>query len=550
MASSVGPALSSSIDGSSGTPLIRRLALATALLSADIALYRLSGVHSDFGSLNVLAKAGLGRALTFVCLFAVILYTRSDIRFRAICREIEGSGVQRWPLAFNIAGLAALFGIAEVASRRLAPVYVTEACWCVAGAVVIGSALFAFLPPRIVWKLLRQSGPAGVWALVATLGLALLYQSPVYEYAWRSGAGAVTNLFAAPTFFLVQSGLQAMMPETVADPSTFSIRLRGFEGEIGWPCSGIEGVALMLAFASAWIVCLRRELNVVRALVLIPVGLALVMTANVVRIIVLVLIGGLLSARVATGGFHSHAGWIAFNGIAVGVVLVSTRVRWFLKAPEDAGVRSRNPVAVYLMPLLSILAAAMLSRAASGSFEWLYPLRVIAVCAVLWHYRTEYAKLDWRFSPISVLAGIGAFLVWIGPDLFGRGHGSTTLASDLSALPVWSRWAWIAFRTAGACVFVPIAEELAFRAFLIRRFMSSDFESIDPRVFSYSGLAISAAAFGALHGDRWVVAIVAGLIYSWTFLRRGRIGDAVIAHAVTNALVAAAVLFFDQWYLW
>jgi hypothetical protein len=33
-------------------------------------------------------------------------------------------------------------------------------------------------------------------------------------------------------------------------------------------------------------------------------------------------------------------------------------------------------------------------------------------------------------------------------------------------------------------------------------------------------------------------------------LRRGRIGEAVIAHATTNALIAAYVLAFHRWHLW
>jgi hypothetical protein len=33
-------------------------------------------------------------------------------------------------------------------------------------------------------------------------------------------------------------------------------------------------------------------------------------------------------------------------------------------------------------------------------------------------------------------------------------------------------------------------------------------------------------------------------------LRRGRIGQAVVAHATTNALIAAWVLVRGDWYLW
>jgi len=40
------------------------------------------------------------------------------------------------------------------------------------------------------------------------------------------------------------------------------------------------------------------------------------------------------------------------------------------------------------------------------------------------------------------------------------------------------------------------------------------------------------------------------LLYAGAFLRRGKIGDAVIAHATTNALLAGLVLFSGRWYLW
>ena len=101
-----------------------------------------------------------------------------------------------------------------------------------------------------------------------------------------------------------------------------------------------------------------------------------------------------------------------------------------------------------------------------------------------------------------------------------------------------------------AVVTVPIAEELAFRGFLIRRLMAADFVALDIRSFSYLAVLISSVAFGLLHGDRWIAGTVAGLLYAVVFLRRGSIGDAVVAHATTNALIAAMVLIGGKWYLW
>jgi membrane protease YdiL (CAAX protease family) len=43
---------------------------------------------------------------------------------------------------------------------------------------------------------------------------------------------------------------------------------------------------------------------------------------------------------------------------------------------------------------------------------------------------------------------------------------------------------------------------------------------------------------------------IAGLLYAAVFLRRGRIGDAVVAHATTNALLAGYVLLWGKWSLW
>ena len=99
-------------------------------------------------------------------------------------------------------------------------------------------------------------------------------------------------------------------------------------------------------------------------------------------------------------------------------------------------------------------------------------------------------------------------------------------------------------------VTVPIAEELAFRGFLIRRLISPDFESIAFRTFTSISLVASSLAFGLLHGRLWLAGALAGLIYAFALLRRGRMGDAVVAHATTNALLAAWVLCFNQWHLW
>jgi CAAX prenyl protease-like protein len=211
---------------------------------------------------------------------------------------------------------------------------------------------------------------------------------------------------------------------------------------------------------------------------------------------------------------------------------------------------TENPTAAYLAPFLAILAAAMISRAASGKVEWLYPLRFFAAAAALWFYRRRYARLDWKFGWTGPAAGALVFLMWIGLDWAIGAPAGNDLASGLSSWSATARVAWLVFRTLAAVATVPIAEELAFRGFLIRRLTAADFESVDLRSFSFIPALISSVAFGLLHGNRWLAGTLAGLLYAATMRRRGRIGDAVVAHATTNALLAAWVLIGGHWSVW
>ena len=53
---------------------------------------------------------------------------------------------------------------------------------------------------------------------------------------------------------------------------------------------------------------------------------------------------------------------------------------------------------------------------------------------------------------------------------------------------------------------------------------------------------MTAALFAVLH-DRWLEALVAGLLFSWLAARSGgRITDAILAHGIANGLIFAVAL--------
>ena len=62
-------------------------------------------------------------------------------------------------------------------------------------------------------------------------------------------------------------------------------------------------------------------------------------------------------------------------------------------------------------------------------------------------------------------------------------------------------------------------------------------------------LLASSVIFGVSHGAMWLPGIGAGLGFGLLAVRTGKIGEAVAAHAVANAGIAAYVLCFDQWQL-
>jgi len=70
------------------------------------------------------------------------------------------------------------------------------------------------------------------------------------------------------------------------------------------------------------------------------------------------------------------------------------------------------------------------------------------------------------------------------------------------------------------------------------------------RHFTVVSVAVSSVLFGLMHGDRWLAGSLAGACYALASIRGARLGEAVGAHATTNALLAAYVLLTGNWQLW
>ena len=95
----------------------------------------------------------------------------------------------------------------------------------------------------------------------------------------------------------------------------------------------------------------------------------------------------------------------------------------------------------------------------------------------------------------------------------------------------------------------PAASPVLLSKLMLSAFVGVLFTTTVSGVTVFSCSACSAAAVGAMHGH-WLAGFLAGMGFSLAAHLRGRLGDAIIAHAVANAVLAGWVLGFGRWDLW
>ena len=520
-----------------------RLVLLAEILAVDHLVY--SAVPHESASFGPVATC----AIVVIAVFLGLGYSK--------LKQIEDATPFRWwYFGGHVACLAALCAVRLAQWRGIFSLNpwlnpwleTTERGGLVATIVVLA---LACLPLAVWFKAVRVTNPAWVLALLAGTG-AYLIREPA-QGLWLGAGGGEAGLLQRWTFSGIHFVLSLLEPWAItgliSDSASFEIGTARFLVYVAKECSGFEGLGMILVFTGVWLIYFRRESRFPQALMLIPLSLVCMWAMNVLRICVLVLIGNAGYGEAAIFGFHSRAGWIGFTLVALGFSVATQRLAWVRKdAPAQKYPGESPATSAYLVPFLAVLAASFVSKAASGHFEWLYPLRFFAAGWAIWHFRSELRKLDWHFGWLAPAIGTAVFLLWIAPL---RGIAATgTLGASLAALGPVDRWGWIAFRVAAAGVTGPIAEELAFRGYLGRRVLAREFDAVPMDRMTWLSVGVSSVAFGLLYGDRWLLGIASGLAYAGALKWRGRIGDAVAAHATTSLLLAAWVLARGDWGQW
>ena len=91
---------------------------------------------------------------------------------------------------------------------------------------------------------------------------------------------------------------------------------------------------------------------------------------------------------------------------------------------------------------------------------------------------------------------------------------------------------------------------LFWRAWLMRWLINPNIHKVALGAYSAQAFWIVAVLFASEHGSYWDVGLIAGVIYNWWMIRTRNLWDCIIAHAVTNAILAWYVIGAGQWQYW
>ena len=211
--------------------------------------------------------------------------------------------------------------------------------------------------------------------------------------------------------------------------------------------------------------------------------------------------------------------------------------------------QSQRACIPYIVPFALFAVCIYAAPLFDTSQFFVYPIKTILVAASLIYFWNAYKQeIKFTFSWLAVISGVVVFFIWVLPEgLYPQiGHSEFNPYEQASGYGVYFL---IAFRLVGASLIVPIMEELFWRSFALRFAIRSDFKSIPLGQFSWFSFILISLLFGFEH-HRWLVGIVAGMVYAGVLYRRRNLFDPILSHAITNFLLGLYVLSTHQWSFW
>jgi len=213
----------------------------------------------------------------------------------------------------------------------------------------------------------------------------------------------------------------------------------------------------------------------------------------------------------------------------------------------------QSPLLARVAPFTVFVAlTALQGTLGESSRYWLYLAKTLVGAWLLWAVWPVVAEMRWRFGGEAVVVGVAVFGLWVGLDVwYPKFGGSGNPWNPFEAFENADSLAWVfvTVRLLGSVLVVPPLEEVFYRSFLFRYLRKADFESLPLGAFHGLAFLATSAVFGLTHRE-WLAGILCGFAYQGLVCWKGRLGDAMTAHAITNLLLGAWVVARGAWQFW
>lgn len=237
----------------------------------------------------------------------------------------------------------------------------------------------------------------------------------------------------------------------------------------------------------------------------------------------------------------------------------------------------------YVLPMAVFLGFVLVGGLGDRWHPWAYAVRTLVVGGLLvWLWPKLRFDVHWTHWRLGIAVGVIGAFQWIGTDkalqaVRGRfpddwswgglwnmfisgvrpGEGYDPQAQILEPAGMFAFVAFLAIRTLGPAMVVPVMEELFWRNWLWRSLASpNNWRLAAVGEADRTAVIGTCLAFALVHPQRVVSVLWAALI-AWLLIRTQSLGACIVAHATTNLLLAAYVLTAalamghrGEWYFW
>ncbi len=229
---------------------------------------------------------------------------------------------------------------------------------------------------------------------------------------------------------------------------------------------------------------------------------------------------------------------------------------------------AHEPKAPLMAPYMAYLLLLMLNDAFPTQLRWFaILLHVVLAGYTTWLFRNHLPPMGRPHWIFAIVVGLIAAWGWVagqhavngihvaGFDLGGRlpFYPGTPKPfnphDDYGNGPAF--WVYVCAKIGRACTIVPVVEEIFWRGFILRAFVSWDrFETVPWGRFTWTAMIGSSLLSVIQHPDNWVVSIGCWLLFNALFYWKKSLLCLMITHAVTNLALYIYVVQVGDWRFW